>query len=189
MPKKEILYFEARGEANIDLTLEMAKERAEELGIRDVVVASTRGSTGVKAVKHFDEFNVVVVPHVTGFREPGVQELTDKNRRRIEEMGGRVVIAAHALSGVERAIYGKWSTMYPTGIIAQTLRMFGQGMKVAVEITAMAADAGAVPHDEDILVIAGTGRGADTAAIVEPANSRNLFDIKVKEIIAKPRQP
>ena len=186
MPRKEILYFESPGEVNTDETLKIAKERADELGIRDVVVASTRGGTGVKAVELFRGYNVVVVPHVTGQREPGQQELTEENMKKIKKAGGKIVIAAHAFSGVNRAIQAKWETMYPSGIIAQTLRLFGQGMKVVVEITAMASDAGAIPADKDILVIAGSSRGADTAVVIKPANSHRLFDMVVKEIIAKP---
>jgi hypothetical protein len=186
MPRKEILYFESTGEVNTDETLKFAKERADELGIRDVVVASTRGGTGVKAVDLFKGYNVVVVPHVTGLREPGQQELTVENMEKIEEGGGKIVIAAHTFSGVNRAIQAKWDTMYPGGIIAQTLRLFGQGMKVVVEIAAMAADAGAVPADKDVLVVAGSGRGADTVVVMKPANSHRLFDMVVKEIVAKP---
>ncbi len=186
MPRKEILYFESKGEVNTDETLKIAKERADELGIRDVVVASTKGGTGVKAVDLFKGYNVVVVPHVTGLREPGQQELTVENMEKIEEGGGKIVIAAHTFSGVNRAIQAKWDTMYPGGIIAQTLRLFGQGMKVVVEIAAMAADAGVVPADKDVLVVAGSGRGADTAVVIKPANSHRLFDMVVKEIIAKP---
>lgn len=186
MPRKEILYFESPGEVNTDETLKIAKERADELGIRDVVVASTRGGTGVKAVELFRGYNVVVVPHVTGQREPGQQELTEENMKKIEKAGGKIVIAAHAFSGVNRAIQAKWETMYPSGIIAQTLRLFGQGMKVVVEIAAMASDAGAIPADKDVLAIAGSSRGADTAVIIKPANSHRLFDMVVKEIIAKP---
>ena len=186
MPRKEILYFESKGEVNTDETLKIAKERADELGIRDVVVASTRGGTGVKAGDLFKGYNVVVVPHVTGLREPGQQELTVENIEKIEEGGGKIVIAAHAFSGVNRAIQAKWDTMYPGGIIAQTLRLFGQGMKVVVEIAAMAADAGAVPADKDVLVVAGSGRGADTVVVMKPANSHRLFDMVVKEIVAKP---
>jgi hypothetical protein len=186
MLRKDILYFSETGEVNSDETLKIAKERAEELGLKDVIVASTRGITGVKAVELFKDFNVVVVPHVTGMREPGHQELTNENHEKIKKAGAKIVIAAHAFSGVNRAIQAKWGTMYPPGIIAQTLRMFGQGMKVVVEIAAVAADAGVIPAGKDILVIAGSGRGADTAVVMRPANSHNLFDIVIKEIIAKP---
>lgn len=186
MPMKEILYFESIGEVNTDETLKISKKRAEDLGIKDVVVASTRGNTAVKVLETFKGFKIVVVPHVTGLRKPGMQELTAENMEKIEKMDGKVVIAAHTFGGVDAAISSKWNTMYPAGIIAQTLRMFGEGMKVVVEITAMAADAGAIPEDKDVLVIAGTGKGADTAVVVKPANSRRFFDIAIKEIIAKP---
>jgi hypothetical protein len=186
MPKKEILYYESTGEINTEETLKIAKERADKLGIKNLVIASTRGNTGVKAVEFFKDYNIVVVPHVTGLRGPGQQELTMENRKIIEENGGHVVIAAHAFSGINRAIQAKWDTMYPAGVMAQTLRLFGQGMKVVVEIAAMAADAGVVPVDEDVLVVAGSGRGADTAVVLRPANSHQIFDMVIREIIAKP---
>jgi len=186
LPKKEILYYESTGEINTEETLKAAKERADKLGIKNLVLASSRGNTGVKAVEIFKGYNVVVVPLVTGHRGPGKQELIEENRKIIEEKGGIVVIAAHAFSGVNRAIQNKWSTMYPPGIMAQTLRLFGQGMKVVVEIAAMAADAGVIPVDEDVVVVAGSNRGADTAVVLRAANSHRIFDMVVREIIAKP---
>ena len=186
MPLKDIYYFESTGEINTDETLKLAKKRADDLGIKNLVIASTRGNTGVKAVEFFEGYNVVIVPHVTGLREPGQQELTEENKKVIEEKGGIIVIAAHSFSGINRAIQAKWNTMYPAGIIAQTLRLFGQGMKVVVEIAAMAADAGVIPVDEDIAVVSGSGRGADTAVILKAANSHRIFDMVIREIIAKP---
>jgi hypothetical protein len=185
--KKSILYLSSPGEANMDATLKAAKERAEELGIMDIVVASTRGPTGLRAIEVFKGFNVVVVPHVTGTKEPGTQELADDYAQKIRAAGGKLVVAAHAFSGVNRAIQAKFNTMYPAGIIAQTLRLFGQGMKVVVEITAMAADAGAIPIDKDVIAIAGSGKGADTAVVAKPAYSHNIFDMVIREIIVKPR--
>jgi len=184
--RKSILYFSGPGEVNTDETFKAAKERADELGIRDIVVASTRGGMGLKAVEVFKGYNVVVVTHATGLRGPGVQELSEEMGAKIRAGGGRIVTAAHAFSGVNAAIQKKFNTMYPGGIIAQTLRLFGQGMKVVVEVAAMAADAGAIPADKDVVVIAGTGRGADTAVVIKPATSGDLFDMVVKEIIAKP---
>jgi hypothetical protein len=186
MTTKEILYFESVGEINTDDTLKIAKERADKLGIKYLVVASTRGNTGVRAIEFFNGYKVVVVPHVTGLREPGKQELLDEYRKAIEEKGGVIVIAAHSFSGINRAIQAKWTTMYPAGIMAQTLRIFGQGMKVVVEIASMAADAGVIPVDEDVLVVAGSGRGADTAVIMRAANSHRIFDMVIREIVAKP---
>jgi len=185
--EKAIMYFDCSGEEDTEEVLKMTTRRAEELGIRDIVVASTRGETGVRASEIFRGFNIVVVAHHTGFKEPGVQELTEENRRIIEKNGGKILTGTHAFMNVERAIRNKFGTAYPTEIIAQTLRLFGEGMKVAVEIVAMAADAGLIPVDGEVIGIAGTGKGADTAVLVQPANSARIFDMTVKEIIAKPR--
>lgn len=185
--EKTITYFEKPGEENTDMVLALAKKRAEELGIRDIVVASTRGYTGAKASEIFKGYNLVVVTHHTGFREPGQQELTEENRRIIEANGGKIYTGTHVFMNVERAIRSKFGTAYPAEIMAQTLRLFCEGMKVAVEIAAMAADAGLIPVDREVISIAGTGRGADTAIVLQPANSSRIFDMVIKEIIAKPR--
>ncbi len=186
--KKSVLYFSVPGEINTDETLREAKIRADELGIKYIVVASTRGNTAIKALEVFKGSNIVVVPHVSGFREPSVQEFSNEIQERVKAGGGEIVIAAHAFSGVNKAIQTKFDTMFPVGIIAQTLRMFGQGMKVVVEIVAMVTDAGVIPADEDVIAIGGSGKGADTAVVIKSANSHRLFDMVIKEIIAKPRQ-
>ena len=80
----------------------------------------------------------------------------------------------------------KFDTVGPAAIVAQTLRMFAQGMKVVVECAYMAADAGLIHMDRDIVSIAGSGRGADTAVVLKPSHLHTMFDLYVKEIIAKP---
>ena len=189
MPRKDILYFTETGEVNLDETLKIAKERADELGIKDLVIASTRGNSALRALDYFKDYNLMVVPHVTGFRELGVQELSMEAAEKIKSSGGKIVIAAHTFSGIDRAIQAKWDTMYPAGIIAQTLRIFGQGMKVTCEIVLEAADAGYIRSKEPVISIAGTGKwkGSDTAIVVSPANSNRFFEMKVHEIIRKPR--
>jgi len=184
--KKEIIYYPAPGEVNSEETMIAALKRAKELGIKDVVIASTRGSTALKALEVFKGFNIVIVPRAYGMRGPGLQELSDEAAAKIRESGGKIVWAAHAFSGVNAAINAKFNTMYPAGIIAQALRFFGQGMKVVVEITAMAADTGAIPVDRDVIAIAGSSKGADTAVVVKPAYSHTIFDMFIREIIAKP---
>ncbi len=184
--EKPTTYFEATGETNTDKTLEVAKKRAQELGIKDIVVASTRGGTGVKAVEVFEGYNVVVVTHSQGYREPGNQELTEENREKIEAAGGKILTTGHAFAGVSRAMRRKFDTLGPAELVAHTLRMLGQGMKVVVECAAMAADSGMIPMDGDIISIGGTGRGADTAVVMKPAHISDLFSTYVKEIIAKP---
>jgi hypothetical protein len=190
--ESKIVYFEKPGgEVNTGKTLSLAKKRAEELGIKTIVVASTVGKTAAKAVGVFRGYKVIVVTHVTGMREPNSQEFTEENRKIVEKKGGIILTTAHAFGGIHRALGATGAPPVPTSavgdIIAMTLRTFGQGMKVTLEIAAMAADAGLVRTDEEIVSIGGTGRGADTAVVLQPANVHHFFNLRVKEIICKPR--
>jgi hypothetical protein len=189
MRDKSVLYHDAPGESNTEATLKAAKERAETLRIQNIVVASTTGDTGLRACEIFKGFNLVVVRHHTGFQSPGVQEMTLQNEKLILENGARIITAAHAFSGVERAIRRKRGTVEPLEVMADTLRIFGEGTKVCIEIAVMAADAGMIPVDRLVITVAGTGSGADTALVIHPAHSNNFFDLYVDEVIAKPLRP
>jgi hypothetical protein len=180
-------YFEKPGPENTDATLELAFKRAKEMGIKDVVVASTKGETGIKTAKIFKGFNLVVVSHSTGFKEPNAQEMSLDKRKEIEKEGGKVLTCQHALGGVGRAIRKKLGTYQVDEIIAYTLRIMGEGTKVAVEIAMMAADCGLIPTLGEVIAIGGTNSGADTALVLKPANSQNFFDMEIKEILCKPR--
>jgi len=155
------VYFDEPGSENTEAVLRIARQRADELGIKKVVVASTSGDTAVKAMDVFRGLKVIAVSHVTGFRAPNTQEFTEENRRIVESKGGVVVTAAHAFAGLSRALRHKHD-MYLLGeMVADTLRIFGEGMKVACE-------------------------GADTAIVLASVNTHRLFDLKVKEILCKP---
>jgi hypothetical protein len=180
------VYFENPGSENTDEVLGIARQRADELGIKNVLVASTSGDTAIRATDAFQGLRVIVVTHVTGFRTPDTQEFTEENRQIVDSKGGVIVTTAHAFAGVSRAMSNKYGAPGPGYIIADTLRTFGQGMKVAFEITLMAADAGVVRTDEDVISIGGTGQGADTAIVLSPVHTHHFFDVKVKEILCKP---
>ena len=68
------VYFEKPGVENTDAVFTLARQRAKELGIKTVLVASTTGSTAVKAVDFFKGLRVVVITHSHGFHEPNTQE-------------------------------------------------------------------------------------------------------------------
>ena len=180
------VYFEKPGPGNTGETLRLAGEWAGRLGISTLLVASTSGDTGLKAVKAFPGLEVIVVSHSAGFSEPGVQEMLREKRDAIREAGGKILTCPHALAGVGRAIRFKFNTIEVDEIIANALRIFGQGMKVTVEIALMAADAGLIPAGADVISIGGTNSGADTAACIRPANVSRFFDVQVRGIICKP---
>jgi hypothetical protein len=180
------VYFEQNGRDNTQRVLDLVMERAKDLGISNILVASTTGYSGSLAVKDLAGMKIIVVSHVAGYAGPNTQELTDENRIAIETGDGKVLTTSHGFAGVNRAIRKKMETYQPNEIIADVLRIFGAGMKVMLEIAMMAADAGLVETGQPVIAIAGTHRGADSAAVVIPENSDNFFDLKVPEIICLP---
>ena len=184
--ESKTVYFKNPGSKNTEEAFRIAKQRAEELGIKTIVVASTRGDTAVKAMDALQGLRVIIVSHVTGFYEPDAQQFTEENRKIVESKGGIIVTAAHAFAGLSRAMRHKYN-MYVLGeVIADTLRIFGEGTKVACEVALMAVDSGLVRTDEEVIAIGGTDQGADTALVLRPANTHRFFDLKVKEILCKP---
>ena len=180
-------YFEKPGKENTETVLKLVKRYAETKGIRDIVVASTTGETGEKASRILKGFNVVVVTHHFGFREPGIHELLEENRKKILKNGAKIFTATHALSGVERAIRKQFETIMPLELIAHTLRLFSEGTKVCVEIVIMAVDAGLIPEGTEVIAMAGSGHGTDTALVIKSASASRFFDLEIREVIAKPR--
>jgi len=182
----KIVYFEKTGPENTEAALRIAKRRAEELGIQKILVASTTGSVAVKALEVLKGLRVIFVSHSTGFTEPNVQRFTEENRKIVESKGGIILTATHVFAGLSRALRNKTNTVAVGDLVAETLRIFGHGTKVACEISMMAADAGLVRTDENIISVGGTSKGADTALVITPVTSQNFFDLKIKEILCKP---
>ncbi len=179
-------YFENPGKENTEEVLRIVKQRAEELGIKTIVLASTGGATAVKATEVLGGFKIIAVSHLTGYSTPNSQQFTEENRKIVEGKGGVVLTTTHLFSGLSSAMRTKYNTYIIGDIVANTLRILGQGMKVVCEIAVMAADSGLVRTDEDVIAIGGTSRGADTAVVLRPVNSGDFFDLKVKEILCKP---
>ncbi len=184
--EKKATYFRTAGVQNTKALLKIIKEYVNKENIENIIVATNTGETGAEAAKAFKGKNTVVVTHCYGFQAPGKLELKEEFKKEILANGAKILTATHALSSAERAIRKKFGTLEPLELIANTLRVMGEGTKVCVEITLMAADAGLIPADKDVVVVAGTGNGADTALRIKPANASIFFDLKVREVIAKP---
>jgi len=179
--------FNRAGRQHTDKAIEVAVGAAREHGISHLVVASTKGDTARKALAAVREsgLKLVVVTHSSSFGELGAQEFDPELRKEIEEAGYHVHTGVHVLRGLGKAIKNKvgWGE---EELVANVLRIFCQGIKVCVEIAAMATDAGMVPCPGDVVTVGGTARGADTVAIVATAPSHKFFDLKVRRIVAKP---
>jgi hypothetical protein len=178
--------FAKPGEVNTQETLKLAAERGAQLGVRTVLVATTRGRSALLAIEILKGYRIVAVTHCAGFAGPDTQELPAEVRRELESAGASVLTATHAFGGIGRAIRKKFKTFEIDEIVANALRRFGEGTKVAMEIALMAADAGLVRTDEDVISIGGTSTGSDTALVLKPANTHDFFEMRVREIICKP---
>jgi hypothetical protein len=184
--KSSITYFGKKGKENTKKVLDIAQMKAKELEITNVIVASTTGYTAKLAAEILGGLNIVVVTHAAGFIEPDGQEFDDQIKSSLELKGVKVLTAQHTFGGVSRAIRKTHGGFAQDEIIANILRVFGQGMKVIFEIAMMAADAGLVSCQEPAIAISGTGRGADFGVVVIPANSFRIFDLKIVEIFCMP---
>jgi len=181
------VYFENPGEENTDEVLRIARERAEELGINTIVIASVTGKTAVKAMEALKGFSIIIVSHCTGFVKPNTQEFSEESRRAVESKGGTVLTVTSVFGGLSTAMRKKFKTHALGDIVANTLRIFGDGMKEAIEIVVTAADAGLVRTDEAVISIGGPEAGADTAIVCKPINAIDFWDLKIGEILCKPR--
>jgi len=178
--EERIVYFEKPGGENTPQVLDLVKERAEARGIKKVVLASTRGGTAQAAADAFEGTGIelVVIPWSHGFGKgnpfpPGL-------KTELEERGHRVHFGTMLFHTDE--LYG---TRTPT-IMANLLRIFGQGMKVVVEITMMACDGGCVAGKERVIAVAGTGTGADVAVVMTAAPSLRWTKLRIHEVLCKP---
>ena len=189
------VYFEKPGVENTDEALALAGNRARELGIKTVIVSSNTGKTAVRAMDVLKGLRVVIVSRSTGFIKADTQDFTEPNRKIVESKGGIIVTAAHAFGGISRACRQSDIPQAPTtyivgDLIASTLKVFSQGLKVACEISVMAADAGLVRSDEEVVAAGGTGSaggGVDTVAVIKPSPAHRFFELRVKELVCKPR--
>jgi hypothetical protein len=168
--KGQSVYLARPGFENTDEVFAIARKRAKELDIKTILVAST------------------AVSHPANYKEPNTQEFSEENRKKFEAKGRILVTAGLPFrGGAGAAMRKKFNLRTEADIMADTLRIFGQGMKVVVEIGVMAADAGVVRVDESVIAIAGTGKGADTCIVLKPAASMDFFDTRVQEVVCKPR--
>lgn len=190
--EKKTWYFDKPGPDNTADAAKFAVERAQELQIQTIIVASTSGKTAEvfhDALKGL-AIDLVVVTHTVGFAKPGEWEFNAKTATMLRSNGVRIVTGTHALSGLERALSRspKVGGGSRTEAIAEALRRtVAVGLKVAVECVLIAADQGAIGVDKEVVAVGGTASGADTVCVIRPAHTGNFFDLQVREIVAMPR--
>lgn len=178
--ERKITYFETPGEENTSAVLRVVDEAVKETGTTKIIIASTYGATASAFMDWFHGRNVklIIVPHQFGFREKRNFSVSVESRA-IEE--GHIVYWGTMLFHTEK-LYGSETPR----LIADFLRCFCQGIKVCVEILLMAGNAGLVDVGEEVIVIAGSHKGADTALIMNGATSMHFQKMHISRILCKP---
>ncbi|MCK4390583.1 MAG: hypothetical protein KAV83_10155 [Desulfobacterales bacterium] len=187
--KRVVQYFEKPGPHNTQTCTDILYKLVCDEGYKDVVVASTSGETGLIAARRLQGtgVNLVVVAHSAGFLGPNQDQFSDDAYQEITRLGGRIYKGTILTHSLETALAKEFSGSYPTLLIANTLRRFGQGIKVCCEIVMEAVDGGLVAEGKETVAMAGTVKGADTLAIIKSAASKRFLDLYVAQIVAKPR--
>ena len=184
---RQVEYFDAAGKENTERCLEIVEGFVN--SYKDVVVASTSGETGLRFAERLGKkTNLIVVTHASGHKQKNENELSLQTRERIEHLGAKVFTGTILTSSLEKSFASKFQGVYPTIIIAETLRRLGEGMKVCAEIVMEACDAGLIEEEKDVIAAAGTGSGSDTICLIQSTTSRRFLDLKIREILAKPRE-
>ena len=180
------MLFAKPGTENTVATVELAVSVAKKQGISTLVVASNSGWSAEHLLPYVKDFHIVVIGQVSGFRGPGTTAMPKEKRDELREAGFSVYHTSHVLSGAERSLSSRFQGVYLVEIIAHSLRMFSQGVKVCVEISTMALDGDMIEEGQDIIALAGTGGGLDTAVILRPAHAQRILETKIHEILCKP---
>lgn len=189
MIMQSTMLFEKPGPLNTEACIQTVQRYLSEKTIKHVVVASTSGATALTfqaAIKGMD-VNLVVVTHSVGFKEPNHDEFDPDIRAELSTAGVKICTGTILTHSLEKSIMEKFGGSYPGYIIASTLRRFGEGTKVAIEIVMEVCDAGLIPEDAEILAAGGTGRGTDTILLIKSKPSKRFLDLEVLEILARPR--
>lgn len=190
MVRKFITYFDKEGENYTDELIAAVNDKLEaSKHIKRIIIASSTGESAMKLYEGIenDDVEIINVTHHAGFSGPNELDISQKMINELEKVGIKTYCGSHAFSGAARGVTNKYGAYSPLDVVADTFRMFSHGIKVGAEISVMAADAGLIPTGEEIIAIGGRGHGVDSAVILTPVNSKDLFKLKIHEIIAMPR--
>lgn len=188
---KDTIYFETGGAGCTEATLAAAVERALDMGITHMVVATSSGATALSLLEEIERqganIKVVAVTYHAGYKHPDSLTISEDVMGQLAAKGVKIVATTHALSGLSRSFSNKFGGTSIPEVLAEAYRRISSGFKVAIECSLMAADNGTVPTTEEIIAIGGSGSGADTSIVLNATNMNRFFDLKVREIITMPR--
>jgi len=186
MEDKTTRYFEEPGGANTAHCLNIAKGEARDNGYRYIVVATTTGETGAVFAEAFKgtDANLVVITYAD---DKGQSRIPENTMKKIVDSGATLFNAPSISPLVDKTFAEECTEGSPSSIVSQTLSRFGQGMKACCECVMSATDGGLLQEGMEVVAVAGTLKGADTVTVIRAASSKRFRELRVLEILAKPR--
>jgi hypothetical protein len=185
----------------------VARERADEFGIRNVLVATNSGASVRSARQVFGPgYRLFAVGNPASAHERGLvlhNGISDETHRSLAAEGVTVVLQDRSLfqtrglsfmgaslqEVVEKA--GPQGRFSATSVTYNVLQLLSDGPRVCLEIALMAADSGALPLDADCISIACPSSYCDlpdAAVVLRPARSEDMFkgELRIKDVILRP---
>jgi hypothetical protein len=171
--EKSVVYFAEPGPENTDEIIKAVAKRMEQGDVKTVVVASTSGKTGLKFAEALrDKAKVVAISH---------EKMEKELKEKIVKLGGIAVDKAHL-------------PLHKRGMddVRNSFYSLGQGFKVAIEVILIACDKKLIEPYKDVIGVAGSGEGSDTAIVARATTTKEIFSkdktkkLEVREIIAMP---
>jgi len=169
----------------------------KDLGVTIVSVRYLPGSAWTMKEEPYGAYEAI--PELRKMRQEWIKkglervpiEYAKKNLEELAKLGAKIVGGTATLWNVDRSLMTKYGGASMQEIINETLRLVCPGFRVCVEVALMAADNGVIPTNDEVIVMAGTERGLDTAVVIKPSVSVKMFDLcegmEIREIICKPR--
>ena len=209
--------FEQSGPVNTASVIAAAKKATP--GVSHIVVASISGDSAIQTARQIPDKSIICVtcpqgmawevdkmqegpfqdiPELAAIRDEWISRgqdrvlmnVTPSNRQELESLNVRILQGTIPFFGPSFSIRLHLKQATSLDVIAKTLELISTGTLVCLECVLMAADAGLIPEQENVLALAGTEKGLDTAWIIRSSTSANLFHpekgSRFIELLAKP---
>lgn len=187
MIEKKILYFENPGESNTQACINQVMHEVEENGYRFVVVTANTGKTGVEFARALSDLETEVYVVKRQKDDDETDGISDEIKTELADNGATFFHSPSIALSLDGAFGLKLAPMGPSKVVYKTLKLFGEGIKVCCEIIMMATDKGLITEGVEAIAVAGAKSGADTVAVIRAATSMRFRELRVMEILAKPR--
>lgn len=209
--------FERPGPVNTGEVIEIAK--AVSSRYEYIVVASITGECALKVAERITDKKVICVtcphgmswevdkmdegpfstiPELAQIRSAWIEQgisrvpmgITQANKQNLDSLNVKIVQGTIPFFGPSFSIRVHLHQVTGLDLMAKTLELISTGTLVCLECVLMSVDAGVIPEGQEVLALAGTERGLDTAWIIRSSASANLFHpskgVRFIELLAKP---